>query len=142
MCKTKVGSIAIISAIALASAFAQQTDPNNKPNVFLDNTPKPGKPPKPSEARLILGVVKDQADNPVRGAIVQLKDMKTSKVIDFATKDDGKFAFRELSMLISYELTAKRDGMSQVKKVTPYDTRREVILNFHLEPPEQTKEQQ
>ena len=121
----------VISAVC--SGLAQQTDLSNKPSVFLDNK---GKPLKPSAARTIDGTVKDAADNPVRGAIVQLKDLKTSKVVDFATKEDGKFAFRELSMEINYELTAKRDGItSLVKKVTPYDTRHEVILTFRLEAP-------
>ncbi|HYL35187.1 MAG TPA: carboxypeptidase-like regulatory domain-containing protein [Bryobacteraceae bacterium] len=131
MCKTALYSILVISAVS--SGFAQQTDPNNKPNVFLDNK---GKPPKSSNARTIDGIVKDAADNPVRGAIVQLKDMKTSKVVDFPTKDDGKFMFRDLSMDIDYELTAKHDGMTSMKKVSPFDTRKEVILTFRLEPPE------
>jgi len=123
----------LLTLAAAAFAFAQQTDLNNKPNVFLDNK---GKPPKPSEARTITGIVKDKNDNPIAGAIVQIKDMKTAKVIDFPTKDDGKFAFRELSMQVDYTLTAKRDGLApEVKKVSPYDTRHDVILTFHLEPP-------
>jgi len=79
--------------------------------------------------------VKDQNDNPIHGAIVQIKDMKTSKIVDFATKDDGKFAFKDLHMDIDYELTAKHDGItSPVKRVSIYDTRKDVVLNFKLEP--------
>jgi len=136
MCKTKICPIGILSALIFAGgAFGQVSDrdPHNQPSVFLDNK---GKPLKPSQARTIDGVVRDHADNPIAGAIVSLKDLKTSKVIDFATKDDGKFVFRELSMNINYELTAKHEGLSSVKKVSPFDTRNEVILTFHLEPPE------
>lgn len=123
----------LVLAVAVAGGYAQQTDPSNKPNVFLDNKPKP---PKPGTMRTISGMVKDQADSPIAGAIVQLKDLKTSKVVDFPTKDDGKFVFRELSMDVNYELTAKHDGIaSPVKKVSPFDTRKEVILTFRLEPP-------
>ncbi len=126
----------LVSAAAVAIVSAQQTDPSNKPHVFLENK---AKPPKPSSARLINGIVKDQADNPIRGAIVQLKDLRTSKVIDFATKEDGKFAFRDLSMDINYEVTAKNGTVTEMKKVTPYDTRREIVLTFRLEPPKEQK---
>jgi len=87
--------------------------------------------------------VKDQADNPVSGAIVQLKNLRTSKVVDFATKEDGKFAFRELRLDVNYELVSKRgDLAAPVKKVTIYDTRNQVILNFKLEPPAAAEKQQ
>jgi hypothetical protein len=64
---------------------------------------------------------------------VQLKDTKTSSIVDFATKDDGKFVFRDLPMDINYELLAKHgDLASQVKKVSIYDTRKHIIVNFQL----------
>ena len=131
MCNAKLLSISFTCALALGFAQTQQTDPTDRSNVFLENKEKP---PKPSEARNISGLVRDQNDNPVRGAIVQLKDMKTSKVIDFPTKDDGKFAFHDLRMDIDYELTAKHDGITSVKKVSIYDTRKNVVLTFKLEP--------
>jgi hypothetical protein len=103
------------------------------PPVVLENKEKPK---KDSPYRIIQGIVKDQADNPLAGAIVQLKDTRTSKVVDFATKSDGKFAFRDLSMENNYELLAKRgDLASPVKKVSIYDSRKEVIINFTLQPP-------
>ena len=131
MCNAKVFSIFFACAFALGFAQTQQTDPTNRSNVILENKEKP---PKPSDARNISGSVKDQNDNPIRGAIVQLKDMKTSKVIDFPTKDDGKFAFHDLRMDIDYELTAKHNGIASVKKVSIYDTRKNVVLTFKLEP--------
>jgi hypothetical protein len=77
--------------------------------------------------------VKDSSDNPLAGAIVQLKDMKTSKIVAFPTKDDGQFIFRDLPMDINYELAAKHGDLTpQVKKVSIYDTRKSVILNFQL----------
>jgi hypothetical protein len=133
----KVCSISLVLLAAAGWLFAQQSpsnqNPSNQPNVFLDNKPKT---PKGTIFRTIQGIVKDEKDNPVRSAIVQLKDTRSSKVIDFATKDDGKFVFRELSMTIDYELTAQHgDIKSAVKKVSPYDTRNSVTLTFKLEPP-------
>ncbi len=133
MCNTKLLLISITCTCAAALGWAQtgQKDSSDRSNVFLSNEEKP---PKPSEARNISGLVRDQYDNPIRGAIVQLKDMKTSKVIDFPTKDDGKFAFHDLRMDIDYELTAKHDGIASLKKVSIYDTRKNVVLTFKLEP--------
>lgn len=131
-----VGKLFSIGMVFLGSTSlicAQQTDPPNKPSVIVENKEKPK---KDSVYRIIQGYVKDQADNPLAGAIVQLKDTRTSKVIDFATKDDGKFAFRDLSMESNYELLAKRgDLATPVRKVSIYDTRKEVIINFTLAPP-------
>ena len=90
-----------------------------------------------------MGTVRDQADNPAPGAIVQLKDLRTSKVVDFVAKDDGKFVFRELRLDVNYELLAKRgDLATPVKKVTIYDTRNQVILTLKLEPPAAAAKQQ
>jgi len=133
MSKAKLFAFSSALVFALVSGYAQQTDLSNKPNVFLENK---AKPPKPSTARTIIGTVKDEKDNPISGAIVQLKELKTSKIVDFATKDDGKFAFRDLYMDVDYELLAKHNNItSPVKKVGVYDTRHEVVLTFRLEPP-------
>ena len=129
----KFVSIVVVSLAIAGFAGAQQSSPSTGPAVVLENKEKPK---KDSPYRIIQGIVKDQADNPLAGAIVQLKDTRTSKVIDFATKDDGKFAFRDLSMESNYELVAKRGELAAaVKKVSVYDTRKEVIINFTLQPP-------
>lgn len=128
----KLVSISIVFLGSRGSAPAQQTDPPKSPSVVVENKEKPK---KDSPYRVIQGIVRDQADNPLAGAIVQLKDTKTSKIVDFATKDDGKFAFRDLSMEITYELLAKRgDLATPVRKVSIYDTRKDVTINFTLQP--------
>jgi hypothetical protein len=117
--------------LAFLAPAQQSSQPNDKTDVYLQND-RP-KNQKESNTRTILGTVKDSADNAVSEAIVQLKDLKSSKVIDFVTKDDGKFVFNDLPMDINYELGAKRgDLTAPVKKVSIYDTRKSVILNFQL----------
>ena len=78
-------------------ACAQQPGPQDHPNATFGDTPKSN---KPSKFRTILGTVRDEADNPAPGAIVQLKDLKTSKVVDFVAKDDGKFVFRDRKSVV------------------------------------------
>jgi len=130
----------LISMVLVATpgfASAQQSDLSNKPSIIVENK---AKPPKESNSRTIEGTVKDAADNPAADAIVQLKDTKTSQVVDFATKEDGKFVFRDLYLNVNYELLAKRgDLTTPVKKVSIYDTRKNVIVNFQLTPTSKEK---
>ncbi len=123
--------ILLASFLLLAGLAPAQEGPDQKPSVFLQNDRT--KTVKDSNTRTIDGTVKDASDNPLRDAIVQLKDTKTSNIVDFATKDDGKFVFRDLPMDINYELLAKHgDVTTPVKKVSVYDTRKHVIVNFQL----------
>ena len=120
-----------LTFLLLACLAPAQDGPDQKPNVFLQNDRV--KNEKESNTRIIDGTVKDGSDNPLADAIVQLKNTKTSSVVDFATKEDGKFVFRDLPMDINFELLAKHgDITTPVKKVSIYDTRKSVILNFQL----------
>ena len=125
--------IAPICFLLLACVATAQDGPEQKPNVFLQNN-RP-KNEKESNTRIIDGTVKDESDNPLADAIVQLKNTKTSNIVNFSTKDDGRYVFRDLPMDINFELLAKRgDLATPVKKVSVYDTRKRVIVNFQLAP--------
>ena len=130
----KLFTISLAVLCLALTANAQQTELKNKPDVVVGGSqPKPG---KPSTTRMVQGVVRDTADNPVSGAVVEIKNEKTSKIIAFITKDDGKYTFRDLGLDVQYDLLAKRgDITTPVKKLSPYDTRKEVTLNFRIEPP-------
>ena len=120
-----------LTFLLLAGLAPAQDGPDQKPSVFLQNDRV--KNQKDTNTRIIDGIVKDASDNPLPDAIVQLKNTKTSNIVNFATKDDGKFVFRDLPMDINYELLAKHgDAATPVKKVSVYDTRKHVIVNFQL----------
>ena len=117
------------------SAFAQATPPalpTEKPATFDGK-----RNPKEDKSRLrdLSGIVKDDTGAPIEGAIVQIKDTRTGRVIDFITKQTGAYEFRELDMTIDYELSAKRDGFGEPvkKKLSKYDSRRPATLNFELQ---------
>ena len=125
---------AALAFAALAFGQAAPTPPpNDKPttqNVYMGKLPKVDK----SKLRDLKGVVKDDSGNPVDGAIVSLKDLKTGKVQSFRTKQDGAYLFYDLNIDLDYELTAKCDTAAPVtKKLTKYDTRKQPTLNFQLE---------
>lgn len=121
----------LVIAIGTGLAWAQSTpEPGDKPNVFFGKTTKVDK----SRLRDLKGLVKDDADKPVEGVIVLLKDLKTGKVVEFVTKPDGAYLFYDLNMDLDYELTAKGDGFTAVvKKLSKYDSRKPAMLNFELE---------
>ena len=120
-----------LAFLLLACLAPAQDGPDQKPNVFLQNDRI--KNEKEGNTRTIDGTVKDASDNPLADALVQLKNTKTSSIVNFATKDDGKYVFRDLPMDINYELLAKHgDVATPVKKVSVYDTRKHVIVNFQL----------
>ena len=120
-----------LTFLLLACLAPAQDGPEQKPNVFLQNDRV--KNEKESNTRTIDGTVKDTSDNPLAQAIVQLKNTKTSNIVNFATKDDGRYVFRDLPMDINYELIAKHgDVATPVKKVSVYDTRKHIIVNFQL----------
>jgi hypothetical protein len=130
-------AVIVTAIVALAGlAPGQSAKPDEQPTVFLENNrPKSEKDPR---TRTIEGVVKDSADNPLSNAIVQLKNLKTSKTVAFPTKEDGRFAFRDLPMDNDFELVAKRGELSApLRKITVYDTRKYLIVNFQLTPPKQ-----
>ena len=120
-----------LTFLLVACLAPAQDGPAQKPNVFLQNDRV--KNEKESNSRTIDGTVKDASDNPLANAIVQLKNTKTSNIVNFATKDDGKYVFRDLPMDINYELLAKHGDISTAaKKVSVYDTRKHVIVNFQV----------
>ena len=125
-------SALLVSFVGAGCLFAQaQQDPGNKPNVFFGKTP----PVDKSRLRDLKGVVKDDAGAALEGAIIALKDLKTGKVVEFITKQDGAYLFYDLNMDIDYELTARHEGFAAPvkKKLTKYDSRKPAVLNFELE---------
>ena len=122
-------------------AFAQATPPalpTEKPATFDGKmNPKEDK----SRLRDLKGVVKDEAGAPIEGAIVQLKNSYTGKLVNFITKQDGTYTFTALNMDIDYDLTAKRNGFGDPvkKKLSKYDSRKPATLNFELQKKESGK---
>jgi hypothetical protein len=106
--------------------------PNEKPVTYDGKNPKVDK----SRLRDLKGTVKDPAGNAIEGAIVQLKNLRTGKTVNFITKKDGTYLFYDLDMDIDFQLAASQKAFGEpVKKtLSKYDTRKQPNLNFELEP--------
>ncbi len=84
--------------------------------------------------RSLEGLVTDEAENVVVGAVVKLKDMKTLQVRSFITKEDGKYHFYGLSINNDYEVEADFKGMyCKPRTLSVYDSRKKPNLDLKLE---------
>ena len=94
---------------------------------------------KREEAKLrnVMGVVVDAQEQPVSGAVVQLKDMRTLQVRSFITQNDGAYHFFGLRPDIDYQLTARFGDMTAAPRtLSIFDNRKEAVMNFKLDKPE------
>ena len=83
--------------------------------------------------RSVQGTVSDAADNPVDGAVVQLKNTKSLQIRSFITKDHGSYYFHGLSPDVDYELRAEYQGVSSPNKtLSAFDSRKQATLNLTL----------
>jgi protocatechuate 3,4-dioxygenase beta subunit len=86
-----------------------------------------------ANTRTVQGVVLDANDNPVSGAIVQLKDTKTLQVRSFITQDKGEYHFSGLSTNVDYELKADHGAQSSgTKLLSVFDSRKKPNINLKL----------
>jgi protocatechuate 3,4-dioxygenase beta subunit len=91
--------------------------------------PKKGEP----ALRSVQGTVTDSGDNPVNGAVVQLKNTKTLQIRSFITKDQGAYYFHGLNPDVDYELKADYQGESSpAKTLSAFDSRKQAIINLKL----------
>ena len=130
--------VALLSVIAVGSAFAQNTGapPSQPQQTGVVSSPRKIDPDTKSKEnqRTIDGIVQDAARNPVPKAIVQLKDLKTLQIRSFVTQADGTFHFAALKMDTDYELKATSEDLnSPTKRVSSFESRKNVTVNLQLE---------
>ena len=84
--------------------------------------------------RVVQGTVYDEADKPVTGAVVQLKDMRTLQVRSFISQEDGAYHFSELKVDNDYQLKADFSGTtSGWKTLSIFDTRNTPVINLKMD---------
>jgi hypothetical protein len=84
--------------------------------------------------RSVQGSVLDSANNPLDGAVVQLKDAKTLTIRSFITRANGKYHFNGLSKDVDYELTASFKGKSSSPRtLSSFDGRKQPVMDLTIE---------
>ena len=117
----KNASLLLLLTLLTASAFAQT---------------KKEKRQAASE-RVVTGTVRDADGVAINGAVVQLKDVRSTQVRSFITQTDGGYHFSGLKIDNDYELEARYNGMnSGWKTLSVFDTRKEPVVNLKLDKPD------
>jgi hypothetical protein len=94
-----------------------------------------GKKKGEETTRSVEGIVTTEADAPVPGAVVQLKNVKTLQIRSFIAKENGQYYFHELSPDVDYELKADHQGASSGSKtLSSFDSRKKATINLKLSP--------
>lgn len=87
-----------------------------------------------AKTRSVQGVVTDAQENPVDGAVVQLKDTRTLQIRSFITRKNGTYHFHGLNRDIDYELKADHQGKSSdSRRLSSFDSRRQAVMNLKIE---------
>ena len=83
--------------------------------------------------RTVSGTVLGESSEPVVGATVFLKNLKTKTIRSYTSTADGHFHLAQIDMSVDYDLWAEKDGKkSAVKTVSSWDTRKEVNSDLKL----------
>jgi carboxypeptidase family protein len=83
--------------------------------------------------RAVQGTVTDNQNNPIDGAVVQLKNTKSLQIRSFITKEHGAYYFHGLSADVDYELKADYQGASSpTKTLSTFDNRKQAVINLQL----------
>lgn len=89
-----------------------------------------------TKERVLHGRVLDKNGAAVKGALVYLKETKTSTMKSILTDDEGGYRFVQLSQNLDYELWAQADAKkSEQKTVSSFDNRQELIFNLRFSDP-------
>lgn len=86
------------------------------------------------QSRIMIGQVTDNAEAPISGAVVYLKNTKTLAVKTYITDDKGEYRFHALSPNADYEVYAEYQSVrSKTKSLSSFDSRAEVTINLHID---------
>ena len=124
----KLLGLLVITTIAASCMALQITLPLGGSSG--GSTPKQTRP----TSKKLSGTVQDKNDQPVAGAVVYLKNMKTLAVKSFFAQPDGTYRFQQLALNTDYEIYAEKDGKkSAVKTVSQFDDRSSPTVNLRID---------
>lgn len=84
--------------------------------------------------RIVKGKVTNKDGAPVKGAVVYLRDDRTSSVKSAISTDDGTYRFVQLSQGVDYDLWAQIDQKkSKTKSISSFDSKNEFNLDLQID---------
>ena len=84
--------------------------------------------------RVAKGRVLDKAGAPIKGAVVYLRDSRTSAVKSAISTDDGTYRFVQLLQGTDYDLWAQIDQKkSKTRAISSFDSKNEFDIDLTIE---------
>ena len=84
--------------------------------------------------RIVSGRISDKGNQPVKNAVVYLKDDRTLAVKSFISDDGGNYRFGQLSQNTDYEVWAEADGKkSGTKTISSFDSKNNLTVNLKID---------
>jgi protocatechuate 3,4-dioxygenase beta subunit len=86
------------------------------------------------QLRNVWGTVYDKADQPLPGAVVYLKNVKTLAIKSYIADDKGEYRFNALKTNVDYELYAEYNGVrSNTKTISTFDNRAQIQMSLKID---------
>ena len=83
--------------------------------------------------KVLEGKVLGSGDAPLTNAIVYLQSSKDNGIRTFISTADGSYRFGEVSSDIDYQVWAQyKNEKSGTKTVSSFDSRKTVVIDFHI----------
>jgi hypothetical protein len=81
----------------------------------------------------VIGIVSDQHGIPLKGAIVEVRNLDTNAVVSYITGLDGRYSFKRIEGDTDYRIWANVHGhKSKTKNLSVFDASKPKTINFAI----------
>ena len=99
--------------------------------LLLGALPAATQTPGDPTVRTLSGQVTDTSHEPIRGAIVELRDEKSNEVVTYLTDAEGHYEFKRLDGNIDYEVwVVFRERRTPTRNISKFDSHLAKVINF------------